>query len=106
MDRRSGSECEFEDTAISKAELEASFKNELTQPSRHHLHQQEQLQQELRTGGREERASVKSLEAFPASLFRTISVAYLFLRGYLQQLLVLLLTGVVAVLACSLRGEA
>lgn len=83
------------DEAILKSELEVSYQNELTQPTF--------LQHKTPSDVKEFERTLKS-EYTTESLVRTVSVTYLFLKAYLHQLGIVLLTGVIAVLACALRG--
>lgn len=82
------------DIAILKSELDASYQNELTQPAF--------LQQRAQVQGRQRPTCA---ECSLVSFVKTISTSYLFVKAYLHQLGVVVLTGLVAMLACALRGK-
>ncbi len=82
------------DIGIPRKELQASFERELTQP-----------------GSQGKSSFIPTIhrtwkDAAPlASSIGVVYDVYLFFKAYIHQLSILLLTGVVAVLACALRGK-
>lgn len=84
------------DHAIPTKELLASFENELTQPSETWAKRQSSI-----STSREHWKAESSL----ISSIRILCDIYLFFKAYIHQLSILLLTGVVAILACALRGS-
>ncbi len=82
-----------EDTGILSKELQASFVKKLTQPSA------------TSSSGVKSPIRPWKDDAPLTSIIRILCDVYLFFKAYIHQWSVMVLTGVVAILACALRGN-